>query len=318
MKTVFFGTPDFALSSLEACRSSSELVAVITQPDRPRGRGQKLSPCPVKAKAQQWGVPAFSPQSLRKASPELIELEAFLTETKPDLFVVTAYGNLLPQRVLDMPPLGCINVHASLLPRWRGAAPIQRSIEAGDTETGVCIQKMVMDLDAGDVLSEARTPIFPNESALGLSDRLAQLGGDLILQFLRAPNWAGDSQNPELITHAAKITKTEAQWTPAWTPVETHNRVRAFAAWPQVKAHLHGVEGELKILETGLFARAKDAPLGAPGSIKLENGHVLLETGIRTGEHLVEIIKIQLPGKGPVRAWDYFQNASGTLKLETP
>jgi methionyl-tRNA formyltransferase len=318
MKTVFFGTPDFALTSLEACRKHSELVAVVTQPDRPRGRGQKLSPCPIKARAMEWGVPTFSPLSLRKPSEELDAFKQLLAHKKPELFVVTAYGNLLPQNILDIPTLGAINLHASLLPRWRGAAPIQRSIEMRDAETGVCLQKMVMELDAGDVLAETRIPLPENESALELSETLSRIGGELLSQFLQSPNWEGQKQDAALVTYAAKITKEEGFWKPEWSPEETHARIRAFAAWPQVKALLKGPGIELKLLESRLFAHAKTQKLGQkPGTLILDGGRVLLETGVRSSEHALEILKVQIPGKGPVRAWDYFQNLSEPLSLES-
>lgn len=318
MKTVFFGTPDFALSSLRACRENSQLVAVVTQPDRPRGRGQKLSPCPVKALALEWNLPVFSPASLRKPSAELDAFETLLTQESPDLFVVTAYGNLLPQKVLDLPKLGCINLHASLLPRWRGAAPIQRAIEARDTRTGVCLQKMVMELDAGDVLSEVETSVGSDESAVVLSDRLSALGGGLLVKFLKNPVWAGKAQNASEISYAAKILKEEGVWKSSWSALETHAKVRAFAAWPQIKAPLRGASTEVKLLETALFARANlEGATVSPGTLILKAGKVLLETGVRPSEHLLELIKIQVPGKGPVRAWDYFQNLPQPLSLES-
>jgi methionyl-tRNA formyltransferase len=317
MKTVFFGTPDFALSSLSACHRSTELLAVLTQPDRPRGRGHKLSPCPVKVQALDWGLPVFSPLSLRKPSEELAAFESLLRSCDPDLFVVTAYGNLLPQRVLDHPKFGSINVHASLLPRWRGAAPIQRALEAGDRETGVCLQKMVLALDAGEVLAEARTPILPDESALALTQRLASLGGELLDRFLQSPNWEGSAQDETLVTYASKIEKVEGHWDPSWSAELTHRRTCAFAVWPQIKARLSGPEPtELKILETSLFARANSQKPPPAGTLVLENGRVFLETGVRPGELLLEVVKIQAPGKGPVRAWDYFRNHPEPLKLE--
>jgi methionyl-tRNA formyltransferase len=318
MKTVFFGTPDFALSSLEACRNHSELVAVVTQPDRPRGRGQKLSPCPVKARALEFGVPVFSPSSLRKPSEELVAFMELIRLSRPDLFVVTAYGNLLPENLLAAPPLGSINVHASLLPRWRGAAPIQRCLESGDPETGVCLQKMVMELDAGEVLAELRCPIDSGDSAVALSLRLSQMGGTLLSTFLQNPHWSGRAQDSALVTHAAKIRKEDGHWAPTWSPSETHAKVRAFAAWPQVKARLSPGSTELKLLETSLFARAKlKSSPQSPSNLILEEGRVYLETGVRLSEQVLEILKIQAPGKGPVRAWDYFQNLQAPLSLES-
>jgi len=317
MRTIFFGTPDFALASLAACRESSELLAVVTQPDRPRGRGQKLSPCAVRAQALEWGLPVFSPASLKKPSALLQAFEDLVEQTRPELFVVTAYGNLLPQRILDLPRLGAINVHASLLPRWRGAAPIQRAIEAEDGETGVCLQKMVMELDAGDVLAELRCPVGPDESAISLSARLSEMGGSLLGTFLRSPSWEGRPQDAARVTHAAKIQKDEGLWRPEWSARQTHAKVRAFAAWPGVRARLAASPTELKLIETRIFARANLRGSPAPaGTLLLEEGRVFLESGVRTGEDLVELLKIQVPGKGPVRAWDYFQNLSAQPRLE--
>jgi len=316
LRTIFFGTPDFALSSLRACYKNSTLLGVVTQPDRPRGRGHKLSPCPVRALAQEWGIPTFAPESLKRDSVEKDELFSFLDRQMADLFVVTAYGNILPESFLNSPPLGSINVHASLLPKWRGAAPIQRCLEMNDSETGVCIQQMVYALDAGDVISELRTAIDPNENALELAARLSDLGGKLLGDLLEKADLSGaTTQDSKLVTLAAKITKDEGHWQPTWSTQKTHNRVRAFAAWPQVKARVAPLGLDIKILKTRVFAQAKPASSPKnPGILHIEAGQVYLETGVRAGELLtssrLELLQVQAAGKGPVAAYEFFKNLS--------
>lgn len=311
LKTYFFGTPDFALASLEATYKNSALQAVICQPDRPRGRGQKLSPCPVKEFAQQKGVKIFSPASLRKASPELEELRSFMQLNPADLFVVTAYGNLLTQEFLDAPQLGAVNVHASLLPRWRGAAPIQRALEAGDKISGVALQKMVMALDAGDVLLEKKLAISETLDANDLTHSLSQLGGEILHDFFksldRSRELSGLKQDESQITLAPKIKKEEGEWKLGWSLSETHNRIRAFKVWPGVRAKLHLGE-EIKFVETEIAPFSGSA---RPGEIQLIDGKAWLTTVIRTGEnptHALWIKRIQPANKGPVSAFDYLQN----------
>ncbi|HHJ4328403.1 TPA: methionyl-tRNA formyltransferase, partial [Klebsiella pneumoniae] len=177
MRIVFAGTPEFAASHLQALLDAGrQVVAVYTQPDRPAGRGQKLLASPVKQLAEQHGIPVLQPASLRNA-----EAQAELAALRPELMVVVAYGLILPQAVLDIPPLGCINSHASLLPRWRGAAPIQRAIEAGDAESGVTLMQMEAGLDTGPMLLKARTPIAAADTGASLHDRLAGLGAAALL-----------------------------------------------------------------------------------------------------------------------------------------
>ena len=233
MRSVFFGTPDFSLPSLEVCHSESELLAVISQPDRPRGRGKNLQPCPVKARALEIEKTAFSPVNLKKSNDEAQELYDHRVSLNPDIFVVIAYGNLLPQRFLDIPKLGAVNIHASLLPKWRGAAPIQRSIENGDSFTGVCLQKMLLKLDAGDVLMEKHCDIA-DRGAIDLTDELSQLGADLLRDFIldiknsNATELKGEKQSETLVTWAPKIEREEALWSPSWSARETIFRSRAF------------------------------------------------------------------------------------------
>lgn len=312
IQSIFFGTPEFALASLQATRDGSDLKAVVCQPDRPRGRGQKLSPCPVKEKALEWssrGVKIFSPASLKKPSVELDELKEFLARNPVDLFVVTAYGNLLTQEFLDFPKLGAVNVHASLLPRWRGAAPIQRCLEAGDSESGVALQKMVMELDAGDILIEKKIALKQDIDALELSPKLSILGGDCIKEMLEGLNRTrelrGTKQDTSQVTLAPKIKKEEGDWRASWTAIETHNRIRGFRAWPGVRARLVSGE-ELKILKTEVLNKPGLAI--RPGEIIIHEDNVYLGSGAAGEAERLCLRTVQAANKGPVSAFDFFQN----------
>lgn len=327
--SVFFGTPDFALSSLRAAMQHTQVLAVVTQPDRPRGRGQQSSPCEVKALALENGLTVFSPPGLRKDSEELARFKAWmLANSRPDLVLVTAYGNILPQSYLDWPTIGPINVHASLLPRWRGAAPIQRCLEAGDLETGVALQKMVYELDAGDVLAEDRIHLREDIQSPELWETLSRLGGKLLGSFLErfeGSSLSGKPQNAAQVTLAPKLTKEEAFWKPSWTALESHNRVRAFAGWPGVKASFQGQT--VKICRTSLIS-AKNESLGAPknGILRLQGSDVHLGCNeIRTSElSILKLEEIQFPGKGPTKAADALRNyfrdltTGQSLEFQTP
>ena len=227
LRIIFAGTPDFSVPCLRALRDAGhEVVAVYTQPDRPAGRGRKLSPGPVKEVAAALGLPIHQPPTLR--DPEAI---ATLRDLGADLMVVVAYGLLLPQAVLDVPRLGCLNIHASLLPRWRGAAPIQRALLAGDRETGITIMRLEAGLDTGPMLSRQALPIAPDETGGSLHDRLARLGGGLIVEALdrlEAGTARFEPQDDTAATYARKLAKSEAliDWT---QPAEALERqVRAF------------------------------------------------------------------------------------------
>lgn len=239
MKIVFAGTPEFAVPALRAAAGKAEIVAVYTQPDRPSGRGRVLTPSPVKRAAQDMGFPVLQPDTLRAA-----EVQEALRALKPDLMVVVAYGLLLPQAVLDIPVDGCWNVHASLLPRWRGAAPIQRAIEAGDTETGVCLMRMEKGLDTGPVLLEQRTPIGEQETGGELHDRLAALGAQVLadgLGLLRVGiQPVARAQPAEGVTYARKLDKAEARLDWREPAQVLANRVRAFNPWPMAEADVAG------------------------------------------------------------------------------
>ena len=239
LRIVFAGTPDFAVPSLRAAAQRGEVVAVYTQPDRPAGRGRELQASPVKLEALRRGIPVLQPESLKSE----LSRDA-LRALQPDLMVVVAYGLLLPQRILDIPKFGCWNVHASLLPRWRGAAPIQRAIEAGDSVTGVCLMQMEKGLDTGPVLLRQSLAIGDSETGGQLHDRLANLGAQVLadgLGLLRAGIRPMPQPQPEQGTsYAHKLDKAEARLD--WTqPADVLARkVRAFNPWPMAEAELSG------------------------------------------------------------------------------
>lgn len=231
LKIIFAGTPDFAARHLDALLASEhQVTGVFTQPDRPAGRGNKLTPSPVKVLAEAHNVPVFQPASLKPA-----ENQQLVADLQADVMVVVAYGLILPQAVLDMPRLGCINVHGSLLPRWRGAAPIQRSLWAGDNETGVTIMQMDAGLDTGDMLCKLSCPILANDTSASLYDKLAQLGPQGMLQALTA--LANGTARPEVqdeaqASYAEKLSKEEARLNWSLPAAQLERCIRAFNPWP--------------------------------------------------------------------------------------
>jgi methionyl-tRNA formyltransferase len=239
-RLVFAGTPEFAVPCLEACRASgADVVAVFTQPDRPAGRGRKLTPSPVKQAALDAGISVEQPESLKSA-----EAQQTLASYRPDLLVVVAYGLILPRKVLALPRLGCWNVHASLLPRWRGAAPIQRAILAGDAQSGVDLMQMEAGLDTGPVLLQRRTPITATDTGGSLHDRLATLGAEVLAEGLRH-QFAGEPlvatpQSDEGITYAHKLDKAEAKLDFSRPAIELERQVRAFNPWPVAEGEIAG------------------------------------------------------------------------------
>lgn len=240
LRLVFAGTPEFSLPPLAtALAGGDQLLAVYTQPDRPAGRGRQLQPSPVKQAALEAGVEVRQPLNFKSA-----EERARLAELKPDLMIVVAYGLILPQSVLDIPRHGCWNLHASLLPRWRGAAPIQRAIEAGDAETGICLMQMERGLDTGPVLLEQRTPIGAGETAGELHDRLSKMAGEVLadgLDRLRAGRQPAATPQPEAgVTYAHKLDKAEARLDFSKSAIELERRVRAFQPWPVAECELGG------------------------------------------------------------------------------
>ena len=239
MRIVFAGTPAFAVPSLRAAHAQGEVVAVYTQPDRPAGRGRGLTPSPVKLEAIQRGIPVLQPETLKRK-----ETQEALRQLQPDLLVVVAYGLILPRAVLEIPRFGCWNVHASLLPRWRGAAPIQRAIEAGDSETGVCLMQMEAGLDTGPVLLAMTTPIGDEETGGQLHDRLAEMGAAVLadgLALRRADVKPAPWIQPEAgVTYAHKLDKAEARLDWNQPAAVLARKVRAFEPWPVAEALVAG------------------------------------------------------------------------------
>ena len=239
LRIVFAGTPEFALPSLRAAARSGEIVAVYTQPDRPAGRGRQLAPSPVKQMALGKGWPVRQPTTLKT-----VEARQALSELKPDLLVVVAYGLILPPKILAIPRHGCWNVHASLLPRWRGAAPIQRAIEAGDAQTGVCLMQMAEGLDTGPVLLSLTTPIDPDDTAGSLHNRLAELGAEVLsdgLTLLRVGMRPVARPQADVgVTYAHKLEKSEARLDWNQPAIVLERKVRAFSPWPVAEAMVNG------------------------------------------------------------------------------
>lgn len=252
------GSPDFAVPSLKALCQAYEVVAVVTQPDRPAGRGRKNCACAVKQVAEELAIPVLPLASFRKA-----DARRALADYEPELIVVAAYGALLPQEVLDLPKYGCVNVHASLLPRWRGAAPIQASMLAGDEWTGVSIMRMESGLDTGAVLSQARIPVATAANAGVLSDQLAELGAKCLLEalpaYLRGEN-TGMVQDDALATYAPKLTREDGLLNPEEDAALLLRKVRAYHPWPGVYLVVEGKR--LKVLSAQLAEESRGARAG--------------------------------------------------------
>lgn len=306
MRIVFAGTPEFARLALEAVIDAGHQVPlVMTQPDRPSGRGMKLRPSPVKALAQEHGIAVAQPRSLRLDGKHPEDAQAArhaLLEAAPELMVVAAYGLILPEWVLALPTHGCFNIHASLLPRWRGAAPIQRAIEAGDALTGVTIMQMDAGLDTGDMLLERELPISDTHTAAQLHDELAQLGAEAILEaiaLLENGRLSPQSQPEEGVTYAAKLDKAEAALDFTRPAVELARRVRAFDPVPGATARLPGLEQPVKIWS----AQALPATPGSvPGTLLQASSEGL---DFATGDGVLRVLALQKAGgkRQPVAAF---------------
>lgn len=298
LRLVFAGTPDFAVPCLRALVDAGhELAAVYTQPDRPAGRGRKLQQSPVKAFALKYGIPVCQPISLKRDPDAVARLHAYA----PDLMVVVAYGLLLPEDLLRTPRLGCVNVHASLLPRWRGAAPIQRAVLAGDTRSGVCIMGMEAGLDTGPVYLRRQLELDPGETGGTLHDKLAVLGAQALVEAL--PGIADASlvprpQDAEHATYAHKIQKSEAAIDWSQPAIAIERQIRAFNPWPVAHTNLNG--------EVLRLWSAQAADLGAAA---MKPGEVV-ETGksgisVATGAGTLLITRLQPPGRRPMSAADF-------------
>ncbi|MGK8709013.1 methionyl-tRNA formyltransferase [Metapseudomonas otitidis] len=297
LRLVFAGTPEFAAEHLKALLDTPhQIVAVYTQPDRPAGRGQKLMPSPVKQLALQHGLPVLQPPTLRDPAAQE-ELRALA----PDLMVVVAYGLILPQVVLDIPRLGCINSHASLLPRWRGAAPIQRAVQAGDAESGVTVMQMEAGLDTGPMLLKVTTPITAADTGGSLHDRLAQLGPQAVVQAiagLAAGTLQGEVQDDALATYAHKLNKDEARIDWSRPADELERLVRAFNPWPICHSTLDGQP--LKVL-----AAEPAEGRGQPGQILDASKDGLT---VACGAGALRLTRLQLPGGKPLAFADLYNS----------
>ncbi|KTG16922.1 MULTISPECIES: methionyl-tRNA formyltransferase [unclassified Guyparkeria] len=307
LRVVYCGTPDFAVPALEALArldevggEAVELVAAYTQPDRPAGRGKKLTASPVKQAALALDLPVEQPLSLRDE-----DAQARLAEYRPDLLVVAAYGLILPQSVLDLPRLGAINIHASLLPRWRGAAPINRAIEAGDTETGITIMQMEAGLDTGPMWHKLPEPIHADDTAATLHDRLAPLGATALIEALPrivTGDGAPEPQDDAQSCYAAKLAKPEGRvdWRESAELIE--RRVRAFNPWPVVQTTL---EGQPLRLWGARLAEGREG--AAPGEVTAVTADGIV---VQAGDAAVELTRVQRAGGRPIDAADFARGRS--------
>ncbi len=282
MKLIFAGTPQFAALALRAIVDAGHDVAlVLTQPDRQSGRGMALRASPVKELALSCGIEVFQPVTLRDA-----DAQQRLRDVGAEAMVVAAYGLILPQAVLDLPRLGCLNIHASLLPRWRGAAPIQRALLAGDGETGVCIMQMEAGLDTGPVLRAQSLPIADDDTAATLHDKLADLGARLIVDVLAALPWVPVAQPESGATYAAKIEKSEAALDWRQRAVQLERQVRAFDPFPGALAHWQGQA--IKV-----WRAQAEAGHGEPGSVLAADRHGVV---VACGEGALRLLDLQKAG----------------------
>ncbi len=300
LRLIFAGTPDFAAHALRALADSRHrLLAVYTQPDRPAGRGRKLQASPVKLFAQQRGIAVYQPDSFKSD-----DARQQLADLKPDLMVVAAYGLILPQAVLDIPRLGCINIHASLLPRWRGAAPIQRAILAGDDRSGVTIMQMAAGLDTGDMLLKKECPIEAADTASTLHDRLAALGADAVIEAIErlvANHVTAEPQDPALATYANKLQKAEAVLDWAQPAPQLARQVRAFNPWPVAYTPYQG--NNLRVWDAHALGEQSCVKVNKPaGCVIAASQHGI---DVATGDGVLRITRLQLPGGKPLAAKDF-------------
>lgn len=306
MRLVFAGTPEFARLALDALIAAGHDVAlVLTQPDRPSGRGLKLTPSPVKQAAEAAGIPVSQPRSLRldgKYPQDAAAARQALLDAAPEIMVVAAYGLILPDWALALPEYGCLNIHASLLPRWRGAAPIQRAIQAGDAETGITIMMMDQGLDTGAMLLTRRVPISPSHTAAALHDELAQAGAAAIVEALQAlqdGTLMAQPQPEDGVTYADKLDKAEAPLDLAQPAEALARRIRAFNPVPGATLCLPGVSDPVKVWD----ATAMPGPTGLePGSVVQADVHGI---DIATADGILRLLELQKPGgkRQPVAAF---------------
>ena len=315
LRIIYAGTPDFSVAALQALITSShEVVAVYTQPDRPAGRGRGLKASPVKEKALEYDIPVYQPASLKdeQAQAELKALNA-------DLMVVTAYGLLLPADVLEIPRLGCINIHASLLPRWRGAAPIQRAILAGDKKTGITIMQMDEGLDTGDMLAVTECEITADDTGSSLHDKLMKLGAETLMSVLPAIAEQGTDeqalnrakQNDADACYASKLNKAEAKINWSQSAEEIQRAIRAYNSWPVAYCtyEKNSKPSSLRLWQAEVIAKNNSTVDLLPGQVVAESAKGI---DIVTGEGLLRITQLQPEGKRKMQVAD-FLNANSLL-----
>ncbi len=296
MKLIFAGTPDFAVPALQSLIDSKhDVLAVYTQPDRPAGRGRQLKASPIKQLAERYSLKIFQPETLRDQ-----EEQEKIRRLQPDAMIVAAYGLIFPRSVLEIPKYGCINIHASILPRWRGAAPIQRAIQAGDTESGITIMQMSQGLDEGDILEIAKCPISADDTGGSLHDKMAALSSEALLKTLQnieSGNLKPEAQNDSLATYAKKLSKTEAQIDWSQSAKQIDRNIRAFNPFPI--AFTKFKNDRLRIWE----ARVSSTSIKEkPGKIVAIDKESMV---VATGEGCLRILKVQQPGGKPIATKDW-------------
>ncbi|OXX37988.1 methionyl-tRNA formyltransferase [Vibrio sp. V09_P4A23P171] len=308
LRIVFAGTPDFAARHLAALLSSEhEVIAVYTKPDSPAGRGKKLTASPVKQMAVEHNIAVYQPENFKSD-----EAKQALADLNADLMVVVAYGLLLPKAVLDMPRLGCINVHGSILPRWRGAAPIQRSIWAGDSETGVTIMQMDVGLDTGDMLKIAKLPIEATDTSASMYDKLAELGPQALVECIAdiaSGKAIATQQDDTLANYAQKLSKEEAKidWSADAAFIE--RCVRAFNPWPM--SHFDVAENSIKVWQSRVEAQTSDHPAGT--IVRANKSGIY----VATGNGLLVLEQLQVPGKKAMPVQDILNSRASWFEVGT-
>ncbi|MEI9600620.1 methionyl-tRNA formyltransferase [Moellerella wisconsensis] len=304
LNIIFAGTPDFAARHLAALlKTHHNVVGVLTRQDKPAGRGKKLTPSPVKVMAEENAIPVFQPTSLRND-----ESQQWVADQNPDIMIVVAYGMILPEAVLNLPRLGCLNVHGSLLPRWRGAAPIQRSIWAGDAQTGVTIMQMDIGLDTGDMLHKAILPISAQDTSASLYEKLAEIGPNALIETLNlitSGQAIPEKQDDKFANYAKKLSKDEARIDWALPAEQIERCIRAFNPWPI--SYFEVDEQLIKVWQAEVINEPHNQPVGT--ILRADKKGIC----IATGDGQLNILQLQPPGKKPMHAQDLLNSRRGSF-----